>query len=227
MANVEKIISDFRFDCNADTSQISDTQALWLLNRVYRDFINEIRSINEDYFYNYWDTNTEINVDEYKMTRKTETIPWIVKIKGVSVKYDVTETDYTKATLETMNNLPNDLYWYKDKQPKSQPFYTISDKSIFLFPTPDKVAPLRLYWIADPIDLKLDTEDDWVKIPAEYHYLLPLGMKRYYFASRFMLNEKNDALAELNMEKQKMLKNLSLRQISPVQITEPILSNLY
>jgi hypothetical protein len=52
-------------------------------------------------------------------------------------------------------------------------------------------------------------------------------MKRYYFASRFMLNEKNDALVELNMEKQKMLKNLSLRQVSPVQVTEPILSNLY
>jgi hypothetical protein len=42
-----------------------------------------------------------------------------------------------------------------------------------------------------------------------------------------MINEKNDTIAELNIEKQKMLKNLSMRKISPVQVKEPILSNLY
>jgi hypothetical protein len=39
-----------------------------------------------------------------------------------------------------MNNLPKDLFWYKDKQSKSDPFYTISDNSFFIFPAPDEAV---------------------------------------------------------------------------------------
>ena len=229
MANVTEIINNFRFDCNVDEWQVSDEKALNLLNRVYREFINDIRSINEDYFYDYWFNNAVNNQWEYPLKKRTINETWIIKIKWVSIKYNTSDTSYKKARLSSLNTMPLDLHYYKENQPKNDPFYTISDNSIFIFPIPDDtiVNWLLLYWISDPIDLTLSTDEQNIKIPLEYHYLLSLWMKRYFFASRYMLNEKNDAIAELNMEKQKMLKQLWLRQISPLQVTEPILSNLY
>ncbi len=229
MASVNTTISDFRFDVNADTSQLTDNQALWILNRAYRDIINDIKAINEDYFYNYWKTDTVIGQEEYTFPAKTVNNPGMTKLKWVSIKFLDTDTDYTKLRLDNANNLPKDLLYYKDNQPKSDGFYTISDNSYFIFPAPEYVITegILLYGISDPIDLVIDGAEATIKIPLEYHHILPLAMKKYYYASRNMINEKNDALAELNIEKTRMLKNLSMRNIAPVQVQEPILYNLY
>lgn len=229
MANVTTIISDFRFDANADTNQITDNQALSLLNRVYRDYINEIRQINEDYFYDYWKTDTVAGQEEYSLQKRTTSLAGIIWVKSVWVKYNANYTDYVRLRYESMNTLERDLFWYKDNQSNQDPFYTISDNSIFIFPAPEEAVTewYIIYGIWDPIDLTLASVEADIKLPLQYHHLLNMWMKKYYFASIWRINEKNDVLAELNNEKQKMLKQLSLRNVAPVQVTEPILTNLY
>jgi hypothetical protein len=57
MATVSQIINDFKFDTSCD---LSDPDSLMILNRTCRDFYNDIRSINENYFYDYWVSETAI-----------------------------------------------------------------------------------------------------------------------------------------------------------------------
>jgi hypothetical protein len=61
----------------------------------------------------------------------------MVKIKGLSIKYD---TEFIKAKPETFGNLDKDLTWYETNQPKSEPFYIVSDNSFFVYPKPTEAV---------------------------------------------------------------------------------------
>ena len=151
---------------------------------------------------------------------------WMNKIKWISVKYKSDDLEYKKLRSETLSNLEYDLSWYELNQPSNDPFYIISDNSVFIYPTPTESVTnwIIFYWIADPLDLTLTSTEDNIKIPLEYHDLLPLWMQQYYYRSRNMINEKNDAKIEYQNEKQRMLSDLTDRIITPL---ESVMPNLY
>lgn len=215
---IAEIISQFRLDNYIDTSQLTDAQALVFVNRTYRDVINEIRvKVNEDYFYNEWKTDTVVWQREYTLLKRTSSVIWMTKIKWISIKYQTTDTEYTKAKLETIWNLDKDLQRYIVNQPKTNPFYIISDESIFLYPAPTEgiVDWIIFYWIWDPVDLLTTSVSTDIKIPVEYQEILPLWMLYHSFRARWMISEKNDAKNEYELEKIKMISELSDRVSIP------------
>ena len=226
--NASSCITQFRTDTSVDIIQVPDATAVIWMNRVYRDLINIIRQkINEDYFYNEWTTDTVANQREYLMKPRSVSEDWMVKIKWISLKYKSTD-DYKKCRAETLSNLDRDLQWYELNQPQSDPIYIISDKSIFIYPQPTEVITnwIIFYWIWDPIDLTSTTAESDIKIPLEFHDLLPLWMKQYYYGSSRMINEKNDAKNDYLVARQEMLSNLTDRIVVPVESTMPNLSYL-
>jgi len=233
MSYITDIINDFRDNyISADKEQLTDERWLGYLNSAYRYFINKTRMVNEDYFYDYWKATTIPWQEEYTMLRRWHIIndtpqKWMIKIKTIGIKYSESATNYTKARLESMNNLTSDIFWYKDKQPQTDPFFTVSDNSIFIYPVPTERIEgwLIFHGISDPLPLVLDSELSDVKLPIELHELFPLAMKWYYFASRSMINEKNDAKNDLTIEENKVLQHVKMRKITPVQIKAPNLIN--
>lgn len=233
--NVSTIISEFRTDNYIDWEQLTDAKALVFLNRAYRDFINEIRvKVNEDYFYDEWKANTVDLQREYILQKRTDTVAWMVNIKWISVSYkwdlDANwDLIYKKLRLETLWNLDRDLQWYKTNQPESDPFYIISDESMFIYPVPTENVTdwIIFYWIWDPIQLALTDEEEAFKTPLEFQDLLVLGMIYHSYRARWMITEKNDAKAEFNAEKRMAIIELSDRVNTPEISTMPNLTHLW
>lgn len=225
--NTANIITQFRTDAYVDSIQVPDATAIIWLNRAYRFLINEIRQkVNEDYFYNEWISDTVQNQREYRFLDRTASIPWMVKVKGISIKYKTTDTEYKKVRPETLSNLDRDLEWYSTNQSKDDPFFIISDNSVFIYPSPTEAVTwwIKFYWISDPCDLTTTSVEWDIKIPLEFHDLIPLGMMPYSYQARGMLNEKNNAKNEFLQETQRMISNLSDRIITPLESVMPDLS---
>lgn len=225
MATVQQHINDFRIDVSTDAIAVNDTKALNFLNRARRDIFNEIRKVEDFFFYNYFTALTTVqNQEEYTIQQRTEVVSWIPKIISVSIKYRPTD-DFKKARLESIHNLEKDLDWYKINQSVQDPFYLVMDKSVFIYPAPTEAIEngFRIYWITDLPDVLITWTASDVWIPLEFAHLLPLMMKKYYYSSRNMLNEKNDAINEIAIEINKM-KSWITRNDEPV-ISEDL--NLY
>jgi hypothetical protein len=152
------------------------------------------------------------------MQGRTSTIPWMVKIDGISRKVKWTDTEFKKLRCETIWNLSRDLQWYKLNQPQEDPFYIINDNSYFIYPAPTEVIVWWqiIYGIADPINLATSWAESTIKIPLEYHELLPQGMEHLIYKSQGKTNEKNDSLAEFNQWLAEMITVLTDRNETPL-----------
>lgn len=225
--NISDIITQVRLDSWLDNIQAPDTNILIWINRVYRDLINDItQKVNEDFFYQEWTTNLVNNQREYTLQKRTSTIDWLKKVKKVSLKVNNEFINVRPNFLST--SLEKDLWYYSINQNINDPFYIISDNSIFIYPTPKENITnwLKIYWICDPIDLTLTSTEENIKIPLEYQDLLVLWAVYHSYRSRQMINEKNEAKNEYIFEKNKMLTNLSDRIITPLVSEMPYINNL-
>ena len=152
----------------------------------------------------------------------------MVKIDGISIKLKATDTTYTKCRATTLSNLDKDLQWYSLNQPTTDPFYVISDNSVFIYPSPTEVIAggILFYGIGDPIELLTGGTEASVKIPLEYHYMIPLGMEQFIFGARRLDNEKAQAKNNYEVEKQKMVSGITDRIETPQTSTMPDLTHL-
>lgn len=211
--DVSKIYSLARTYTATDSTQLPDATCQDFSNIIYHDLEKEITTrINEDFFYNEWVTDTVIWQREYVLPAKSWTTSWVKKLLSVSLKMK-SDADYTKLYENRLTNLEYDV----NKFSWEQEFYYIADNSVFLYPIPTEVitAGVKLYWVASLWDIVTGWAESTVKIPVEYHDLIPLGMKYLIYQSRGMINEKNDALLEYNNAKERMIWTLSDRNLWP------------
>lgn len=231
--NVAKVVSDFRLlSGGTDENQLEDADAIVLANKIYRQAINKIKSkVDEQFFYDYWTiNNTEEWQSEYRLPLRDDEngIAWCTKVLWVSFKFNSTDTEFTKFRPETQGNLTKDLLYYEENQPTSDPFYVVADYSYFVYPAPTEsiVNGGLIYWLSDPANLVDWGDEESIKIPLEYHDLIPLGMTYLYLKSRNLINEKNDALNEYNLFMNDMIKELSDRIVVPLESKMPNLIHL-
>lgn len=228
-----EIISDFRFDTAwTSTSQVSDAQALRLLNKSYRTFLNRIKSkVKEGFFYQEWYADTVQNQSEYALPIRTASVDWCDKLISVSVKYSSTDTEHTQLRADTIDNLTEDLSRYKTNQPKSDAFFIVNDLSYWIFPAPTEVVTewIKLYGIKDPIELTLAWVEASVLIPIAFHDVLIKGMKYWFYSSRWLdyVWAKNDAKAEFYQDMDTAISQLSDRIEKPMESYMPYLANLW
>jgi hypothetical protein len=132
------------------------------------------------------------------------------------------------TTPTKFSNLPADPTYYVEWQSSATPFFTVADKSLFIYPTPTTTVAsgLLMYWISDPINLIAWDAESAIKIPVDYHHLIVLGNEYRIYKARRMTNEKNDALVEYQNACNKMVTELSDRIIRPLESEQPCLTHL-
>lgn len=212
-------------------SWATDAKLLSYVNIVYHDLENAItRYVKEDFFWNRYTTDVVANQNEYVLKNPTATVIWMKRIKRVEIKYSDTDTFRTVVQADTLANYSSSEDWLETYQDKSNPIYTVSDNSIFIFPKPTN--NITNWLIISTINSLVDittwaVETDifpWYWQLRDFHPLLALWAKQYVYQSRWQINEKNDAKNEYEMEKQKMISYLQWRIDTIIEWKLPDLS---
>lgn len=193
------------------------------LNLAYHYVKRQIVSIREDYF---WDiikvSATVIWQSEYRIPTITT---WdeafrtkVQKIMWVSVKYSDT-SDFKKLELRHQYQLWDDLSLYGERQSQTKPFFFIADDSYFIYPAPQNVVSswIVVYWIKWLIDIDKDTTEAEMfggKIPTDFHYVVPMYMRYFYYLNRWVdfKNDASFALQNYDKAEKEMLSYLKLRK---------------
>jgi hypothetical protein len=140
------------------------------------------------------------------------------KLKGVSVKFKTTDTDFTVLKSTTLENLEYDMDSYSETH---EPFYILMDKSIFIFPTPTEVAEYRIHGITYPKKVILTDTD---KLDDNITKAILLGMAKRYFQRKQLVNEMNNYALMYETEKKRVCDAISGRILTPRQRQDPIYS---
>jgi len=218
--NAQAIIDRALRLTHTNSTDYTSTQSVEDLNLVYQEVVDTIvNEVDEDYFWDIAESNTVVWQSEYL----AETI-WIApddldikKVNKVYIKYSASDTYYTKANFLNPWSLDKDTDWYKDNHSKSNPFFYIQDTSLFIYPAPTEAVTnwLKLYVIHTPADLTATSTESEIEIPYQFHKVIATGMKQYIYASQWKINEKNDAINEFEIEKERMVFNIQERYNQP------------
>lgn len=225
---INTTLAEFRTDIACDIYQLPDTTALRYYNDSRDELIDEIIKEKEDYFYNYFTWATLVWQNEYTLAKRWDlvnwtwpaTLPWIYKIKWVSVKFKSTDTELTVLRPITMENLERDIEAYDET---TTPFYCLMDNSIFVYPAPTEVNEYRIYAITYPKKVIWTDEET---LPDQHIKAILYWVKARYLESQTRLQEAQLAQAQFDKEKTKVAKALSGRIQTPIQRTTPNLNFL-
>lgn len=215
--NVQEIINRARRLTYTNTAQYPDNVAIEDFNIIYKQVCNSLtQEVNEDFFWDSFTTNAVLWQSEYVLWND------MFKIKDVSVKYKDT---YIPVFNQETINLPYDIEYYKTNQSTNNPFYTINDNSIFIYPSPieNVVDWIKVEAIMKPISLTISSPESSLLLPNEYHYIISEWLKQFMFQARGKLEEKNDAINDYKNKMRDMVFELNDRNNTP---TERLLPNL-
>lgn len=190
------------------------------LNIVYKKMVGNIMDLWKNYFWQTWETNLVAGQTEYNLKPVIQSPSQEFgqyKIERVLIKYKDND-EYTRAEQRDWDKLEYSQEWYADNQTFSQPFFVISDQSIFVFPASkfNVANGLQLEGSERPYDLTDTMTQDDILVPSEFHDVIATWMKQYVYQNRNQLNEKNDARNEYQQELNEMLWQLSTRRTSAV-----------
>jgi hypothetical protein len=226
---VDEILSFWALNAGTTTAQVWATNALLFANIVYHELEEAIRNeINEDYFYDYFTTDTVANQTEYVLQAQTSSSAGINKIISVGIKYATADTTFSPLRPYTSSGLYDTEEWTITNQSQGDPFYIVKDNSIFIYPAPTVAVDdgLRVHASVNLVNLLAGWAESTVKIPVNFHYVIAKGMKRYIGGMRSL-----DGLAkywdgEYEMAKQALLNYLRNRTSSPIDQDSPRLTSL-
>lgn len=244
MSSVNQLIANAQLFAWVTSSQVNDVTTLGFVNLAYHDIEEIIRNeIDEDYFYDYFTTDTILNQSEYNFSSidPTSTAPWILKIISVWVKYRSSDTVYRPVSPYGSGSLSNTPEYLSAKQPQSQPFYIYKDDSLFLYPAPDNDGDtglidgdtviadgLRVHCSVSLIDLVAWGAESMVKIPRNHHKAICLKAATYIYLHRNLWGTAIavDADRKATEAIQMMKDNLRDRTLTPMEQDLPVLTNL-
>lgn len=227
--NVATIYSTARTLAGTDSTGLPDATAQTLVNIVYRDLINNIKTqVNEDFFYDEWTANLVSGQREYTLPTRTVSVAGCNKVLGISILTSSAATEFTKCYETSVGALPDDLSRYSSLQPSESPMYVISDNSVFIYPSPSEnvTGGLKIYGIADPIDLATGGAESTVKIPLEQHEVIVHGLVYWHYKSQQRVEKAMEAKAVYDEAKRFMISQLSDRTATPNVSSLPSLSHL-
>ena len=212
--NVEDIILDASMETNTSVNEYWESKIIRDLNSVYKKVWRNIVRLHEDYFWNYWTTDIQEDVNEYAIQRKETTyedeqwatikVPWIAKVKKV---YLINESGFSDELMELSD--AQEAAWYR--------WYTIKDNHIILNWIPDKeiVWWLKLEGIQTVNDLIWDDEEDaifpWHEDLQDFENVLQLGLKEILWRAKQDFDKANLAKQEYELALQEMIRYVAER----------------
>lgn len=224
--NVEWILNKSRRLAYCDITQYPNTEWLEDLNEIYQDLVTTItQQVNEDYFYDIFTSNTVDWQNEYTFSVPIAEAVWMNKLKSLYVKYTA-DWEYRTARQISESTMEMTPDWYKINQSPEDPVFRIADNSFFIYPTPKEVVVwgIKLSVTTIPRDLLIDDTESAIKLHRQYHNVLIWGILPYIFQSKWLINEKNDALATYERLKRDLVRKLTDRDLSPLTTSLPDLS---
>lgn len=226
---VDEIISFWALNAWTTTAQIWATNALLFANIVYHELEEAIRNeINEDYFYDYFTTDTVANQTEYTLQEQSSTSSGINKIISVGIKFNTTDTTFKPVRPYSSSGLYNSVEYTLTNQSQLDPFYIVKDNSIFIYPAPIIAVDdwLRVHASINLVNLLAWGSESTIKIPVNFHYVISKGMKRYIGGMRSLDWLAKNWDQEYEVAKQALLNYLKNRTITPISQDMPNLTNL-
>ena len=226
---VDEILSFGSLNAWTTTTQVWATNALLFANIVYHELEEAIRNeINEDYFYDYFTTDTVANQTEYVLEPQTSTSNGMNKIISVGIKFNTTDTTYKPVRAYASSGLYNSVEWTVSNQSQWDPFYILKDTSLFIYPAPTVAVDdgLRVHVSINLINLLAWGAESTVKIPPNFHYVIALGMKRYIGWMRSLDGLAKHGDRDYEEARQKLLNYLRNRTIVPIDQDVTDLSSL-
>ena len=208
------------------TGQVSASILKSAFNIARKELANTIiKEVDENYFFQIWkrDAVADQENGEYPYPKATNEAAGMSKCQGLFVKGYKDDLDFTKANEVDIKTLPKDWSWYLDNQPKDQPIYFIGDESFFVAPqfksadlpdTPAGNNQIKLLGISKFIDLDTGALDSAILIPDDSHHRIAIGMEPWILKARGKKNEATLAFQEFEVEKQKMVDELTNRDNS-------------
>lgn len=158
--------------------------------------------------------------------------------KWVQIFENYMDTDETWF-LDNMDNLNQSLvsnmpavfsnsYIYQAWKPKyfMATSWWVNSLYIYPYPTEAIVDWIKIYWVKSAPDLTLASTEDDILLEREYHRIFVFALLPYCWHARWMINEKNDAIAEYERRKALILSEITDRNMSPTLATLPNLRNL-
>jgi len=206
--------------CRVD--ELPDSDLFSYLNIEYRRLWQDVAWIDKNYKLRVRNTNLVSWVSSYALllpfqapTQATGQI----KIESVFVTYDLSQKYPYRAKLLDWDNLNRAPEWYADNQPKSEPFYIVTDNSIQIFPTPDNSIPngLQMYSNQRPYDLDATMTEADILIEREYHDIMWKSIIPYVYEHRQQDERVWYYQQKYEVDKQKMLRQLKKRVIRPMK----------
>lgn len=232
MSTTPEIIAKALLDSHTDSTNYDPaTVGLEAMNIVSDEINNEIvKVVKEDYFWDRLLVDSVLNQSEYNIT--TWTVTWdsvstVVNIKKASklfVKYDSNDDYYTKLKYVDPSSLDDDMDYYADTQSKTNPFYYIQDRSVFIYPKPDiaVVSWLKMTVIYTPPKVTYTgawSAESWLPLQPDKHYIYSLGIQEHIFRSQWLINEAENIRGRFNIELNKLTWNLKTRKTWPIKRT--------
>ncbi len=164
---------------------------------------------------------------KYKVTSITDDTTFIAdRIPGIILSgqdFTISNEAFYKCRPTRYSNLTSDETYYRFNQPKTDPFFIKYDTGIFIYPVPTVDVTMGLM-LHGTYDLITQTTSDTPMIEDTWHYAIALGMKKFIFNRKGLLNEKNDAAVEYEREIKRVLSNISETYKSPVERESPTLT---
>lgn len=226
---VNEILDFWTLNAGTTTAQVWATNALLFANIVYHELEESIRNeINEDYFYDYFTTDTVANQTEYVLEPQTSTSNGMNKIISVGIKFNTTDTTFLPVRAYASSGLYNSDEWTVTNQSQGDPFYILKDSSLFIYPAPTVAVDdwLRVHVSINLINLLAGWAETTVKIPPNFHYVIALGMKRYIGWMRSLDGLAKHGDRDYLEARQQLLNYLRNRTIVPIDQDITDLSSL-
>lgn len=225
MSTPAEIVAKARRRGNIDANDYPDADAIIDLNDAYEDFCGDIVTyIQEDYFWSPWVADTVTDQVEY-LIEKIGTAPNdlnIIEIKKVFIKYNASDTYYTKCERVNPSSLEFDLDYYANEQSPATPFYYVQDNSIFVYPKPATgiVGGLKMNVIYQPKELLITDWEDDIKVPTRFHDLFAIYLKARIFEQQEKISEAQAADQEYETKKKQYIKQMSDRDRGAIEIKD-------
>lgn len=228
-----ELIAKWLLDTHTNSANY-DPATDWLdaLN-IVSDYINNqiVQSVREDYFWDRVKVNTVADQWEYDITTASINWKWtadtsvnIKKISKLFVKYEDTDY-YTPVEYLSPELLEKDPEWYEDNQSVANPFYYIQDRSIFIYPKPTEITTqwLKMQVIYSPPAIAYDSEEVWLPLQKDKHYIYALGIQEQIYKSQ---NKDAEAANAKAIFKAELIETLSFMKSRTTQPRKKVITNL-
>lgn len=196
-----------RSETHTTAAQFPNATIIDWLNIVYKKVIRKIMTEADENFFHASKTLDAVAAQSSYILETN-----FGQLKQLYIKPTSSATDSVVSTEIDFSVQPHDYEYFALNQPTDFPRHQIIGTSLFIAPrftssTAGSAGNNQISYIYEKTqaDLVVGGAEATISVPLDYHHVLVAGLKPMIYSALGKTNEKNDALAEFNLEVSDML----------------------